>query len=837
MSSSGHPDGDLPQPQDFPAGRWRGRWIWSDRSGVGAPGPGNPTGGTLDPDYFDRRVLFRRTFTLDQVPGRAPFRVTADSHYVLYVNGVELARGPIRHGMRQLHYDTGDAASALRPGQNTIAVLARFHGHRTSWWEPTPPTFSLGAGSLVAELRAGANMWITTDETWRYVEATAWTPSHPHTPLSPQVPEIFDARLLDPHWLEPGFDDSGWLAARTIPALNIGGTGDSRPPSEPYGALLPRPIPPLADELRTAEAITVAALNASGARTDDLYECLRADLALAGPPEPVELPVRLDLDDGPRLVVIDFGRIVAGHLRLVLDAEPGTHVEGAVLEVVSRAAFDSAAAFRYITRGTADRHEAADPAGGRFAVLSIRGTGTARLLEASVRERLRPRPSGPFLQCSDPVLEEIYNVGVRSVDLTAQDAYLDCPTREQRAWIGDSVVHQSVDLVANPDWSLARWHPQLASRTRSDGLLPMVAAGDCADPGIITIPDWSLHWIRSVHNLYRYTGDRALVGRLLPAVESVLSWFTSFLGPDGLLHDVTGWVLIDWSPVQVRGTSAALNALWARGLADFADMAEWLGDRYRAEWARELHSAVAKGFDLFWNAGRGAYADHAVDGAVRPAISEHTTAAAVCAGIVPRDRHAEVRRFLLDRDVMFTRSPIGAHGTDSEGIGTSIARFEVPEPDWDVDGLVVGAQPFFRYVVHDALAVLGAADEIAGLCRDWSSLLELNRTSWRECWDGGSFCHGWSATPTRDLVVYVLGVTPAEPGYASVRVAPRLGDLSWARGAVPTPGGLVVVDVRAEADGLRIRVESPVPVEIASRDGTVECHPAGAIDTTIAEHR
>jgi alpha-L-rhamnosidase len=79
-------------------------------------------------------------------------------------------------------------------------------------------------------------------------------------------------------------------------------------------------------------------------------------------------------------------------------------VEGAVLEVVSGAAFDSAAGFRYITRGTADRYEAADPAGGRFALLSIRGTGTTWLLKASVRERLRPRPSGPFLQCSDAVM-------------------------------------------------------------------------------------------------------------------------------------------------------------------------------------------------------------------------------------------------------------------------------------------------------------------------------------------------------------------------------------------------------------------------------------------------
>ena len=31
--------------------------------------------------------------------------------------------------------------------------------------------------------------------------------------------------------------------------------------------------------------------------------------------------------------------------------------------------------------------------------------------------------------------------------------------------------------------------------------------------------------------------------------------------------------------------------------------------------------------------------------------------------------------------------------------------------------------------------------------------------------------HGWSSTPTRDLVWYVLGITPAEPGYRRVRVA------------------------------------------------------------------
>jgi hypothetical protein len=44
--------------------------------------------------------------------------------------------------------------------------------------------------------------------------------------------------------------------------------------------------------------------------------------------------------------------------------------------------------------------------------------------------------------------------------------------------------------------------------------------------------------------------------------------------------------------------------------------------------------------------------------------------------------------------------------------------------DWDTERLVVGAQPFARYVVHDAPALLGAADEIATLCLDWADLLK-----------------------------------------------------------------------------------------------------------------
>jgi len=81
--------------------------------------------------------------------------------------------------------------------------------------------------------------------------------------------------------------------------------------------------------------------------------------------------------------------------------------------------------------------------------------------------------------------------------------------------------------------------------------------------------------------------------------------------------------------------------------------------------------------------------------------------------------------------------------------------------------------------------------------------------------------HGWSSTPTRDLVTYVLGIRPEEPGFAVALVAPRLGDLVWARGAAPTPHGFVSVEAGRDA------IESPVPVLLDLPGRPAERLPAG----------
>ena len=795
----------LRHPEPF-EGRWRARWIWHERPRIAAETATRPV--LARP--IDTVALLRRSFELRSVPSSVPSRIWVDGRYVLSVNGVEVARGPVRSDPRSAHYDVVDLAPHLQVGSNVLAITARHFGTATSWWMPAPPSYTLGAGAVVFEASIGDD-WIISDRSWRCHRGAAWSPVSMPGDVACLPLESFDAREHPWGWDLSSFDDAGWRAAVEIEPFNTGAHGDPHPPSEPFGMLRPpvRTAFP-GGAVHAARLTGRHALIGSDPVDDPVKQVLGDELSLRMP----------DGDDpsGIALYSFDLGCIAAGTLQLdVRGAAAGTIIDIAAAEHLDAAGhlvmLGQHAGVRYVCSGQAHaQFESLDIIGTRHLHAAVRSPSgeTDPALALSIRDRHRPRPDGAAFTCSDPVLEHIHRVGLRTVDLCALDAYVDCPTREQRAWTGDSVVHQMVDLVTNPDWAMARWHPQLAAAPRTDGMLAMAPASDFAADDRMFVPDWSLHWVRSVHNLYRYTADRELVAELLPVAERTLRWFESYLQPDGLLHQVSGWVLIDWSSVYSNGCSSTLNALWARALEDLAEMAAWLGNEGTAAWALQRRAAVAAGFDAFWDEQRGVYIDHIVGGIPQRAAAQHGGAAALAAGLVPAHRVARVVDALTDSQRLLRHSWVMDSVTvDGGSTGFVHLTMGYPPPTWDVEQQMVEAEPFFRYVLHDGLARAGRADLIAGLCRDWNVFLEAGETTWPECWVGGTRCHGWSSTPTRDLIVHTLGITPAEPGYASVRVVPALGGLEWARATVPTPYGPITVE--AHADGI-VQIDSPVPV-------------------------
>ncbi|MGR7000578.1 alpha-L-rhamnosidase-related protein [Yinghuangia aomiensis] len=508
----------------------------------------------------------------------APARMAALSRYALWVNGTEVSRGPVRANPRQQPYDDVDLAPYLRPGANVVAVLAwRYDGPKPWWMPPSPLANDLHEGAFVFEARL-ADGWFVSDEHWQ------------------------SARLARVGRERRGPAVRARRRTRRLPGAARGlGHGRRRRRGRrfrPRRRLAPA-VARRAMHHRRTWARRAAQLprrparcapdRAGGARRGGAAPhglgvlCRRPDrIRHAGPGR---LRAARRIRDRPRRRVPRRRRAVAGRARRLLHRHPRRHPAHRRIAGPVRPARRARGRRR---RGDRARHPRAHPH--------------------------LPGDRGASFRCSDPVLEQIWEVGRRTVTLCSADAYIDCPTREQRAWVGDAVVHQMVDFTTNTDWRLARWYPRMAASPRSDGMLPMAVAGDVEYADFTVIPDWSLHWVHAVWNSYRYVGDRDEIAGLLPVAERVLRWFLPFRNADGLLEDVFGWVLIDWASVTTEGVCAALCGLWGRALREFADMAAWLGDAGRAAWALDVHRRLAGGFDLLWDAERGRYADALVGG-------------------------------------------------------------------------------------------------------------------------------------------------------------------------------------------------------------------------------
>ncbi len=251
--------------QDFPEIRWRGHWIWVPEEPIV---PSGMLGGRADPHAKEAHGLFRKRITLAQTPARAPARITADSRYALYVNGVEVGRGPVRSQPRRLHYDLYDLAPYLAAGENVLAVYVKYYGTPKSFWMPAAPNLTLGrTGILVLEADLGAAGWVVSDPSWKAHKAEGWSeewrggPGGAMSIIEGGVPvEVFDARLLAANWQAASFDDSAWGAAQVVPAVHIGGFARTQPPTDPYGPLLPRPIGALGGEIMRPVRVRVEPL-------------------------------------------------------------------------------------------------------------------------------------------------------------------------------------------------------------------------------------------------------------------------------------------------------------------------------------------------------------------------------------------------------------------------------------------------------------------------------------------------------------------------------------------------------------------------------------------------
>ncbi|MBK8034490.1 MAG: hypothetical protein IPK17_34310 [Chloroflexi bacterium] len=107
-------------------------------------------------------------------------------------------------------------------------------------------------------------------------------------------------------------------------------------------------------------------------------------------------------------------------------------------------------------------------------------------------------------------------------------------------------------------------------------------------------------------------------------------------------------------------------------------------------------------------------------------------------------------------------------------------------------------------------------DELLQVIRSrWGRMLDRGATAtWETFSNPRSWCHAWSATPAYFLSAHILGVSPIEVGYKRICIAPQPGDLTWARGTVPTPFGKLDVEWRVVGQYLYLKYKAPEGCEI-----------------------
>ena len=230
-----------------------------------------------------------------------------------------------------------------------------------------------------------------------------------------------------------------------------------------------------------------------------------------------------------------------------------------------------------------------------------------RYLQLTIRNALQPltihrvglhftsypvETRGAF-ECSDALLNQIWQAGANTLQLCMHDGFVDCPQREQRQFAGDAYVEVLVNFAAFGDpYLTAKLLRQVAQQQRADGLTRTTAPGD----GLVsdlTITDYCLYWLMTAREYVRYSGDPAMVAELYPGIERALIWFSHYVDADGLLNSPPHWVFVDWAEVDKRGQSTALNAQYARALEMSAELIEKAGLSGRAE-ALRVQAEVVK---------------------------------------------------------------------------------------------------------------------------------------------------------------------------------------------------------------------------------------------------
>ncbi len=357
--------------------------------------------------------------------------------------------------------------------------------------------------------------------------------------------------------------------------------------------------------------------------------------------------------------------------------------------------------------------------------------------------------------CSDPMLEKTWYMSAYGVKASLCKDYFGAilmDRGDRMSWTGDAHAIQAAALVAFGNFDFIRKNIDNTSE-QSNG-----------------IRSYSLYWVLSLLDYYRYTGDAKTLEKYIGNACAKLDDAHAVFNANPHLR-FYGWDerLCAGFEIWFKSSPEAQNAYKMLSIRAWNDFATVMGQFGRTD-LKDKYSGYAKA----------CMASLRENGSWSADFGLHASADAINTGCLSgKEKEALFNKHFLDR----------------------VNR--------------VSFSPFNQYFIIQAMAHMGKHDDALSAVRDmWGGMIqngatttyEVYRPSWNEVIAPNaavpngpsgivSLCHPWGAGVVKWLNEEVLGIVPTLPGFKTYDILPHLGrTLTRVSGDTPTPFGKITAE-------------------------------------------
>ncbi len=398
---------------------------------------------------------------------------------------------------------------------------------------------------------------------------------------------------------------------------------------------------------------------------------------------------------------------------------------------------------------------------------------------------------------SDNNLQSIIPLLIRSIQICANETYMDTPYYEQLQWVGDIRIEALVSYVISKDTRLQKSALEILTSSVLNyqqlvpSIYPKYNSGIPSVKYSLIIPSYSLWWVQMVYDYALWKGETDFILSIMPSVRMMVDLLYQDQNELGLVNTPRGWNFYDWTSCHMNEpcnkcsetimglteaaytqSSGLFNWQMVLILNEIAYIERYLKQYELEEWANNRAEQLCNNIDkVFWDEEKGLYAD-TTD---KKCFSQHTQSLAILSERLNKCKEERVVDGLINNETLVKPSIYFIHyifeAYYAVNLGALILENLQPWFDLVPQGFKATPELFSKYTRSDS--------------------------------------HGWGAHPLYHYFCSVLGIRPNSFGFETVIIKPQLGTLKYARGTLTHTKGDIITEYYNEVDVFKAIITLP----------------------------